>query len=67
MHHGRDVTFGEDLHHARTGAGPAVIATLRSTAIGYHRINGQTNIARSTRRANCRPHDLINAVTSSNP
>lgn len=67
VHHVQDVTFGEDLHHARTGAGPAVIATLRNTAIGSHRINGQTNIARATRQANRRPHDLINAVTSSNP
>jgi len=67
IHHVRDVTFREDLHQARTGTGPAVIATLRNTAIGYHRTNGDTNIARATRRANRRPHDLINAVTSSNP
>ncbi|WP_220502507.1 ISAs1 family transposase [Microbispora sp. H10670] len=67
VHHVRDVTFREDLHQARTGTGPAVIATLRNTAIGYHRINGETNIARATRRANRRPHDLITAVTSSYP
>jgi predicted transposase YbfD/YdcC len=67
IHHVRDVTFREDLHQARTGTGPAVIATLRNTAIGYHRTNGDTNIARATRRANRRPHDLIHAVTSSNP
>ena len=47
--------------------GPAVIATLRNTAIGYHRTTGATNIARATRRANRRPHDLIQAVTSSYP
>lgn len=63
--HVRDVTFREDLHQARTGTGPAVIATLRNTAIGYHRTNGDTNIARATRRANRRPHDLITTVTSS--
>jgi predicted transposase YbfD/YdcC len=67
VHYVRDVTFREDLHQARTGTGPAVIATLRNTAIGYHRTNGDTNIARATRRANRRPHDLIHAVTSSNP
>ena len=67
IHHVRDVTFREDLHQARTGTGPAVIATLRNTAIGYHRTNGDTNIARATRRANRRPHDLITAVTSSKP
>ncbi|WP_198320509.1 hypothetical protein [Actinosynnema pretiosum] len=39
VHHVRDVTFREDLHQARTGTGPAVIATLRNTAIGWHRTN----------------------------
>jgi hypothetical protein len=54
-------------YQARTGTGPAVIATLRNTAIGYHRTNGDTNIARATRRENRRPHDLITTVTSSYP
>ncbi|GAA2615847.1 hypothetical protein GCM10010399_53510 [Dactylosporangium fulvum] len=36
LHHIRDVTFREDAHQARTGNGPAVIATVRNTAIGYH-------------------------------
>lgn len=67
LHHVRDVTFREDLHQARTGHGPAVIATLRNTAIGWHRITGATNIARATRQANRRSHDLIIAVTSSYP
>jgi predicted transposase YbfD/YdcC len=67
VHHVRDVTFREDSHQARIGTGPAVMATLRNTAIGYHRTNGETNIARATRRANHHPHDLITAVTSSNP
>ncbi|MBQ0904546.1 ISAs1 family transposase [Micromonospora sp. U21] len=63
IHHVRDVTFREDLHQARTGNGPAVIATLRNSAIGWHRTTGATNIARATRRS----HDLITAVTSSYP
>ena len=67
LHHVRDVTFREDLHQARTDNGPAVIATLRNTAIGWHRITGATNIARATRQANRRSHDLITAVTSSYP
>jgi predicted transposase YbfD/YdcC len=67
IHHVRDVTFREDLHQARTGTGPAVMATLRNTAIGYHRANGDTNIARASRRANRRPHDHITAVTSDYP
>ncbi|WP_225854900.1 ISAs1 family transposase [Micromonospora sp. ALFpr18c] len=67
LHHVRDVTLREDAHRARTGNGPAVFATLRNTSIGYHRTNGATNIAEATRRANHRPHDLIDAVTRSNP
>jgi predicted transposase YbfD/YdcC len=66
LHWVRDVTLREDAHQARTGNGPAVAAVLRNTAIGYHRSNGEINIARATRRANRRPDDLINAVTSSN-
>ncbi|QSB17413.1 ISAs1 family transposase [Natronosporangium hydrolyticum] len=64
LHWVRDVTFGEDAHQARTGNGPAVAAVLRNTAIGFHRSNGEPNIARATRRASRRPHDLIDAVTS---
>lgn len=67
LHYVRDVTLREDAHQARTGNGPAVFATLRNTSIGYHRTNGATNIAEATRRANHRPHDLIDAVTTSNP
>ncbi len=67
LHWIRDVTFGEDAHQARTGNGPAVAAVLRNTAIGYHRTNGETNIARATRHADRRPHDLIHAVISNNP
>jgi len=67
IHHVRDVTFREDLHQARTSNGPAVIATLRNTAIGWHRTAGATNIARATRQANRRSHDLITAVTSGYP
>lgn len=67
IHNVRDVTFREDQHQARTGTGPAVMATLRNTAIGWHRINGETNIARANRRADRRSDDLIQAVTSSYP
>lgn len=67
IHHVRDVTFREDLHQARTDNGPAVLATLRNTVIGFHHLNGETNIARATRRASHRPHDLITDVTSSYP
>src|SRR6266487_1270106 len=65
VHYVRDVTLREDAHQAQTGNGPAVFATLRNTSIGYHRSNGETNIARATRRANHRPHDLIDAPVAS--
>jgi predicted transposase YbfD/YdcC len=67
VHYIRDVTFREDQHQARTGTGPAVMATLRNTAIGWHRINGDTNIARANRRADRRSNDLIRAVNSGYP
>jgi predicted transposase YbfD/YdcC len=67
VHYVRDVTLREDAHQARTGNGPAVFATLRNTSIGYHRVNGATNIAEATREASQRPHDLITAVTSGKP
>jgi len=67
LHYVRDVTFREDAHQARTGNGPAVAAVLRNTAIGFHRSNGEPNIARATRRANRRPNDLIDAVTRGYP
>jgi predicted transposase YbfD/YdcC len=67
VHYVRDVTLREDAHQARTGSGPAVFATLRNTSIGYHRVNGATNIAEATRQASQRPHDLITAVTTGKP
>jgi predicted transposase YbfD/YdcC len=65
LHWVRDETFGEDAHQARTSNGPAVAAVLRNTAIGYHRSNGEPNIARATRRANRHSNQLVHAVTSS--
>lgn len=67
LHYIRDVTLREDAHQARTGNGPAVFAALRNTSIGYHRSNGEPNIARATRRANRRSTELIDAVTRSSP
>lgn len=61
--HVRDVTLREDSHQVGTGSGPGVIATLRNTAIGWYRTNGDTNIARALRRS----HGRITAVTSSYP
>ncbi|NUT98713.1 MAG: hypothetical protein HOY78_42590 [Saccharothrix sp.] len=57
------MTLREDSHQVGTGSGPGVIATLRNTAIGWYRTNGDTNIARALRRS----HGRITAVTSSYP
>nr|WP_269330496.1 NUDIX domain-containing protein [Kineosporia babensis] len=65
LHWVRDMTLREDEQRARTGRGPAVFAVLRNTAIGYHRTEGEPNIARATRRASRRPEALIQALTSS--
>ncbi|MCI1748414.1 MAG: ISAs1 family transposase [Acidipropionibacterium sp.] len=51
LHWVRDVTFDEDRHQARTGSAPQVMATLRSVAIGIHRMRGEANIARAIRQA----------------
>jgi len=63
LHYVRDVTLREDAHQARTRNGPAVFATLRNTAIGFH----HTNIAQATRYASHRPHEIIDAVTTRKP
>jgi predicted transposase YbfD/YdcC len=55
LHYVRDVTLREDAHQARTGNGPAVFATLGNTSIGYHRVNGATNIAEAPREGSHRP------------
>lgn len=60
----RDMTLREDEQRARTGTGPAVFAALRNGAIGYHRTNGATNIARATRQANRHSSALVHDLTS---
>src|SRR5262249_44063930 len=40
IHWVRDVTFGEDASHVRTGSRPRVMATLRNLAIGLIRQAG---------------------------
>ncbi len=49
LHWVRDVTFDEDRSQVRTGNAPAVMATLRNTAISLLRLTGWTNIAAATR------------------
>lgn len=62
LHWVRDVVFDEDRHQLRTGRGPQVMATLRSTAISLIRLAGHSAIAASLRhhsRDSRRPIDLL--------
>lgn len=49
LHWVRDVTFDEDRSQIRTGHGPQVMATLRSTVISLLRLAGSDNIAKALR------------------
>lgn len=49
LHWVRDVTLGEDLHQARTGHGPHVLAILRNLVISLLRLADHDNIARALR------------------
>jgi hypothetical protein len=55
----RDVTFAEDHSALRTGRAPAVMATLRNTAISLLRLAGHDNIAATIARQPERVLDLI--------
>lgn len=64
LHWVRDVTFGEDLHQARTGSGPQAMAILRNLAITLLRLSGHTNIARALRHHARHPTETIMLLTS---
>jgi hypothetical protein len=61
---GRDVVYDEDRSQIPTGHGPRVRATLRSTAIGLHRLTGATNIAAALRHHDGHPEKVITLMTS---
>lgn len=48
-HYVRDVTFGEDLSQHRCGNAPAVLASLRNTAISLIKLAGGISIAGALR------------------
>jgi predicted transposase YbfD/YdcC len=62
LHWVRDVTFAEDLSQVRTGAGPAVMATLRNLAISVHRLAGAANIAAASRHVSRHPARALRLV-----
>jgi predicted transposase YbfD/YdcC len=55
LHWIRDVVFAEDHSQIRTGAGPAVMATLRNLAISLHPLTGASNIAAACRHVSRHP------------
>uniref|UniRef100_A0AAU1ICP5 Transposase n=1 Tax=Streptomyces sp. NBC_00180 TaxID=2903632 RepID=A0AAU1ICP5_9ACTN len=55
LHHGRDVTFGQDASRIRTGSAPRAMATLHNLAIGLMRQAGWTNIAAAADHYRSRP------------
>jgi predicted transposase YbfD/YdcC len=63
LHWVRDVTYGEDASHVRTGNAPRNMASLRNLAISALRRAGYTNIAQGLRwaaRDAYRPLQLLN-------
>ena len=48
-HYIRDVTFGEDLSQHRRGNAPAVLASLRNTAISLIKLAGGVSVASAIR------------------
>ena len=56
------VTFAEDLSQVRTGAGPAVMATLRNLAISVHRLAGSANVAAASRHVARHPARALRLV-----
>jgi predicted transposase YbfD/YdcC len=63
LHWVRDETFGEDRSQIRTGTAPRTMATLRSTALGLHRLTGATNIAAALRHHARQPTKIIAMLT----
>ncbi len=57
------VTFGEDLSQIRTGNGPAVMATMRNTAVSRHRLDGATKIASACRHTARHPNRALALLT----
>lgn len=55
VHWVRDVTFDEDRSQVRTGSIPAILATVRTTAIGLFRHAREPNIAAACRHCAAQP------------
>lgn len=58
-HYVRDVTFGEDRSHLRSGHAPQIFATLRNLAITLLHRQGSSQIAASRRRFASHPREAF--------
>jgi predicted transposase YbfD/YdcC len=67
LHWVRDVTLGEDLHQARTGSGPHVLATCRNLIISLLRLTDHTNIASALRHHARHTDQAVALVVNENP
>lgn len=63
VHYIRDVSFGEDRSHARTGNLPAVLACVRNTVIAALKLAGATTIPRARRWASEAPERIHGLFT----
>jgi predicted transposase YbfD/YdcC len=63
LHWIRDVVFAEDHSQIRTGAGPAVMATVRNLVISLHRLTGASNIAAACRHIARHPNRVLPLLT----
>ena len=59
----RDVVFGEDASQVRAADIPAIMATLRNTAIALLRFAGYTHIAKTTRFLAAKPKQALKLLT----
>ena len=59
----RDVVFGEDASQVRAADIPAIMATLRNTAIALLRFAGYTHIAKTTRYLAAKPKQALKLLT----
>ena len=64
VHHGRDVTQGEDASRICTGTGPQLMAALRNTDLNLARLRGETNIAAAQRTAAWHPTAITDALST---
>jgi predicted transposase YbfD/YdcC len=67
LHYVRDVTFGEDASHVRSGTAPEVLAAHRNVVIGLLRRAGHANIAAGLRQMAWQPGAALQLLGITTP